>query len=889
MFGSSRVRVVSALCACLIAAAFVLQAGAEDPANPFFRAVWERTDKPVSDGLVSRTWQWGPQANTLALREPYAEAPGGQREVQYYDKSRMEITQPTTGDPNSIWFVTNGLLVVELMSGKLQLGDAAFEQHLAALVNVAGDADDTAGPTYAALESLRSAAPAPDGSVITQTVDRNGAVGQDAQFSSYNVTAAERVTAPGIDHQIASPFWTFMNASGPVYENGNVSETLLFQNPYFATGLPVTEAYWARIKVAGTLKPVLLQCFERRCLTYTPDNPPGWQVEQGNVGQHYYAWRYADGGGEPTATATEPDPSPSASEPPVTDYSYTSSFGLPSDPGRKLQIPIDIAFDSGDNLYVVDLAAHRVQKFDPLGQFLTQWGSNGTGDGLFDLPYAVVADASGYVYVVDKRNHRIQKFDQNGQFLLKWGIEGTLAGQFKFPGGIAVDAAGNVYVADSGNDRIQKFDSLGVPLSQWGTSGAADGQFKTPGAIVVDAEGLVYVCDEGNNRVQVFGANSAYLRKWGTPGTANGQFDLPLGIVLSADETRVYVADADNSRVQVFDPLGVFLTSIGTLGASAGQLNSPTGIAFSGSERLYVADAGNARVQIFDVSNGASIGLLYSDSRGRFGAPLGIEVTSTGVIIVADPALNQVKLFADTGGEFFGEWGDLELSTPSDVAIDSAGILYVTDSGHNRVVKYNLQGQKVGEWGTTGTGNGQFNSPLGIAIDAGGNVYVVDQLNHRVQKFTAAGAFLTSWGGMGNGPGQFGEPGGIAIRGNSVYITEWTNNRVQEFDLNGAYIRQWGSAGSGEGQFLVPGAIAVDAQGYLYVTDVGNNRVQEFTSTGEFLLAFGMDESVDTQLYGMPTTDTWLNEPIGIAIGLNGNLLVSDEGNKRVAVFGTPQ
>ncbi len=72
-----------------------------------------------------------------------------------------------------------------------------------------------------------------------------------------------------------------------------VSEALLFENPYFATGLPITEAYWVRIKVAGTVKPVLLQCFERRCLTYTPDNPSGWQVEQGNVGQHYYQWRYA--------------------------------------------------------------------------------------------------------------------------------------------------------------------------------------------------------------------------------------------------------------------------------------------------------------------------------------------------------------------------------------------------------------------------------------------------------------------------------------------------------------------------------------------------------------------------------------------------------------------
>jgi len=64
------------------------------------------------------------------------------------------------------------------------------------------------------------------------------------------------------------------------------------------TGYPIAEAYWTNVNVAGTPHLVLLQCFERRCLTYTPDNAPGWQVEAGNVGQHYYRWRH----GEPNPT-----------------------------------------------------------------------------------------------------------------------------------------------------------------------------------------------------------------------------------------------------------------------------------------------------------------------------------------------------------------------------------------------------------------------------------------------------------------------------------------------------------------------------------------------------------------------------------------------------------
>ncbi len=69
----------------------------------------------------------------------------------------------------------------------------------------------------------------------------------------------------------------------------------LFDNPFYATGYPITEAYWSRVRVAGEERDVLWQCFERRCLTYTPDNPARFQVEASNAGQHYYRWRY---GGE---------------------------------------------------------------------------------------------------------------------------------------------------------------------------------------------------------------------------------------------------------------------------------------------------------------------------------------------------------------------------------------------------------------------------------------------------------------------------------------------------------------------------------------------------------------------------------------------------------------
>ena len=105
---------------------------------------------------------------------------------------------------------------------------------------------------------------------------------------------AHHVIVPGIDHQVAAPFWDFMTSSGTVYEDGAYLNAALFPDPYYATGYPITEAYWADVLVGGTERLVLMQCFERRCLTYTPGNPEGWQVEAGNVGQHYHTWRYPE-------------------------------------------------------------------------------------------------------------------------------------------------------------------------------------------------------------------------------------------------------------------------------------------------------------------------------------------------------------------------------------------------------------------------------------------------------------------------------------------------------------------------------------------------------------------------------------------------------------------
>src|SRR5690606_27703109 len=152
-------------------------------------ATWQRTDLPVVEGQATRTWMWGPEAFTNEMSEPYTESPGGQRTVQYFDKSRMEITTPDA-DPNSIWYVTNGLLVVELVTGQLQTGNDTFETRQPATVNVAGDGNDPDGPTYATFASILDQPPHAAGDAVVQRLNRAGELTDDDALAGQNVIAA---------------------------------------------------------------------------------------------------------------------------------------------------------------------------------------------------------------------------------------------------------------------------------------------------------------------------------------------------------------------------------------------------------------------------------------------------------------------------------------------------------------------------------------------------------------------------------------------------------------------------------------------------------------------------------------------------------------------------
>jgi hypothetical protein len=283
-------------------------------ADPAFKNVWTRTDQPVASGQVSRTWFWGPGPNTPGLIEEYDQGVGGKRLVQYFDKSRMEINNPA-GDRSQPFFVTNGLLTVELISGFIQLGDANFTKYHPACIPMSGDFGDTLAPTYFAFQGVSNTQagdhPSPDrtGQKVTETIDRDGHTGTDpskASVPGVNLVHFDTTT----HHNIPAIFWDFLNSSGPVLNpQGQIVNEQLIQPWNFASGLPISEPYWAKARIAGEVKDVMIQAYERRVLTYVPTNPTGFQVEMGNIGQHYFDWRYRNYGyctSVPVITPTPP-------------------------------------------------------------------------------------------------------------------------------------------------------------------------------------------------------------------------------------------------------------------------------------------------------------------------------------------------------------------------------------------------------------------------------------------------------------------------------------------------------------------------------------------------------------------------------------------------------
>ncbi len=465
--------------------------------------------------------------------------------------------------------------------------------------------------------------------------------------------------------------------------------------------------------------------------------------------------------------------------------------------------PADLALDASDNVYIVDEYTARVQVFTSDGEFLRTWGSRDGSEeppGTLRSPNGIAINSIGWVYVVDSRKG-VQVFNQKGEFLnIQWGelansalfkksaisidsdnqvyillndkaetinvyseqgeLQNTLNTHLNLKEhysnirfGMVVDNQQQVYIADSVHHRIQKLNTQGEVLHAWKSNGSSNGFFSSPTTIASDSSGKIFICDWLNNRIQVFNDQGEFLYQWGKQGSGDGEFKSPQGIAIDHNDL-VYITDSGNHRIQVFDTTGRFIKKWGKNGLFSNHFNLPTGIAVDTQNKVFIADSLNLRVTVFNTDGeflydfeGEGIDGNPFDVTLDFGFVGHIAISPQGELFISDFKKHQILIF-DKLGKLLRIWGNGDVNggeqagefrNPRGLSFDANGLLYITDSGNNRIQVFNQQGEFITAFGEAGFSSGQFSEPHGLNITANNQLYVVDSGNQRIQAFSIDG------------------------------------------------------------------------------------------------------------------------------------------------------
>jgi len=301
---------------------------------------------------------------------------------------------------------------------------------------------------------------------------------------------------------------------------------------------------------------------------------------------------------------------------------------------------------------------------------------------------------------------------------------------------------------------------------------------------------------------------------------------------------------------------------------------------------------------------------MVAMSGAGFTYPVDFDMTPEGVMYVINrgtEGLNARISKCTVDHDFIGQYGspgsgDGQFTWPSSIDVDQNENIYVSDEYLQRISIYDKDGQFRQKWGTPGSGEGQLNGPSGIAFDREDNLYIVDSLNHRVQKFTKDGKFLAKWGQQGSGEGEFNKPWGLCLDSQGdVYVADWGNSRVQKFSPDGSYLATFAGSESGLGLIQRPSGVAVDSEGDVYVTDWYNHRLQIFAPDGRFIASLVGDAqqlSPWAEEYIRPNLDTlkarrrvnlepeWsFDRPVAVNIDAEDRIFVLEPARGRIQVY----
>lgn len=432
--------------------------------------------------------------------------------------------------------------------------------------------------------------------------------------------------------------------------------------------------------------------------------------------------------------------------------------GPPSGTGFRYS---ELAVNAAGEIILADYHGNRIYKFNADGTLNKQWGNSGSGQGEFNGPRGVAIDPAGNIYVSDSLNHRIQKFTLDGEFVSEWGGMGSGPGQFEEPRGITIDREGNIYVCDYSNFRIQKFSAEGAYLAGWNSGLCTD--------VAVDDQGRLYV--GRNYGINIYASDGTYLEAWSSVLDSDEGFRSLKGVT-SDDLGFFYVSDLSGRRIIKYDATGNYLKHW--------SVDNPEKIVFR-NDKLYVARLRDA-VYAYNITTYTPDGALIQDWEVDEEI-LGFDVDEAGYIYAAVTGeLSGLVKYGPDGSvvDTLSQPARYEEGAVEGVAVHG-DYLYAT-SDREGFKKFDKDLNLLEAHADYGTGEGQFKQPVNIAVDSAGALYISDIQRQDVQKLSPTGTHIATIGGPGDGFGNFNFPRELAVdNGSRLFVVDSGNNRIQIF------------------------------------------------------------------------------------------------------------